>query len=257
MADDIVAKYKDQANGVVAAAPTKSGDIQVWIGTQSVPQLGPVYGERGQGRVTKSASELQNSLLAMGASRAPEYKDLTNLLIAGNFLKKDYAKYPTYASSSLGTAIEVHNAYVNSGGDKPFSDWLAWYASTEMDRDSEGGGAYTGPVTTTSTTITDEVTAEALLDKFARDLLGRGLTERETQKYIKEFNKAEAASPQVTTTSGSGATRTSTTETAASKEELLRQVVSSNPDYAKYQVDTTIMDLLLDDIKAGMEVIRG
>lgn len=257
MADEIVSKYTKQADAVVASAPTKSGDIQVWIGTETVPQLGPVYGDRGTKRTTQKASELQNALLAMGGARDPEYNSLTSLLVAGNFLKKDYAKYPTYASSSLGTAIEVHNAYVNAGGDKPFAEWLQWYASTETDRDGDGG-AYTGPVTTVSTTITDEITAEALLDKYARDLLGRGLTEKEVNKYIKEFNQAEMESPQISTVTPQGkARRESVTETAASKEELLRQIVSSNPDYAKYQIDTTIMDLLLDDIKAGQEVIRG
>jgi hypothetical protein len=38
---------------------------------------------------------------------------------------------------------------------------------------------------------------------------------------------------------------------------MLRQVLSQNPDYQKFQIDTTIMDLLLEDIKAGQEVIRG
>jgi hypothetical protein len=47
------------------------------------------------------------------------------------------------------------------------------------------------------------------------------------------------------------------TETAASKEELLRQVISSNPDFQNYQIDTTIMDMLLDDIKSAKEVIYG
>lgn len=258
MPDDLVAKAKAQADGVAAAAPTSSGDFDVWIGLEKSPSLGPVYGPRPDKRVTQKASELQNAVLSMGASRDPAYNDITSLLIAGGFLKKDYAQYPTYASSSLGTALELHNAYVKTGGDKPFSDWLGWYASTQPEDTSGGGvGAYTGPVTTTSVTVTDETTAEALLNKFARDLLGRGLTQQETQKYIKQFRAAEMESPQVTTTEGSRGTRTSMTETAASKDELLRQIVSENPDYQKYQIDTTIMDLLLNDIKAGQEVIRG
>ena len=105
--------------------------------------------------------------------------------------------------------------------------------------------------------ITDEDTAEALLDKYARDLVGRGLTAKERDKYIKQFNKAEMESPQVTVSSGSGAVRTSTTTSAPSKEEMLRDIVSKNPDYAKFQIDTTVMDMLMDDIRKGQEVING
>ena len=144
-------------------------------------------------------------------------------------------------------------------GKVSYLDWLADRASRGRPAPGEdgSGGRYSGPVTTTSTTITDENTAEALLDKYARDLLGRGLTKKETQKYIKDFNKAEAGAPQVTTSAGTGAVRTSTTETAASKEELLREVVSKNPDFAKYQVDTTIMDMLMDDIQKAKVMING
>jgi hypothetical protein len=192
----------------------------------------------------------------MDASRDPQYNNIAGLLVASNFLKKDYAKYPSYAASSLNTAIESHNAYAKAGGTLPFFEWLSWYSST-AEPVEEPGGAYTGPVTTTSVTVTDETTAEALLDKFSRDLLGRGLTKQETNKYLRQFREAEMGAPQVTTTEGSRGTRTSMTETAASKEELLRQIISSNPDFQKYQIDTTIMDMLLDDIKSAEEVIYG
>ena len=88
-------------------------------------------------------------------------------------------------------------------------------------------------------------------------LLGRGLTKKETEKYLREFRQAEMGAPQVTTTArGAGAT-TQLTETAASKDEMLRQIISQNPDYQKFQVDTTIMDMLMEDIEKGKKAIYG
>jgi len=122
---------------------------------------------------------------------------------------------------------------------------------------SGGSSAYTGPVTTTSSTITDEITAQALLNNYARDLIGRDLNQGEVDKYVKRFNKMEANNPQVTLSVPGVGANSSVTNTAASKEELLRQVVSSNPDYAKFQIDTTVMDMLLADIEKGKKVING
>ena len=122
---------------------------------------------------------------------------------------------------------------------------------------SSGSGKYKGPVTTTSSTITDEISAKALLNNYARDLIGRDLNDKEVDKYVKQFNRLEAENPQVSVSTPGVGRASSVTNTAASKEELLRQVVSSNPDYAKFQIDTTIMDMLLDDIEKGKAVING
>ena len=125
-----------------------------------------------------------------------------------------------------------------------------------LDGDS-GSGKYKGPVTTTSSTITDEISAKALLNNYARDLIGRDLNDKEVDKYVKQFNRLEKENPQVSVSTPGVGRAASVTNTAASKEELLRQVVSSNPDYAKFQIDTTIMDMLLDDIEKGKAVING
>ena len=122
---------------------------------------------------------------------------------------------------------------------------------------SSGSGKYKGPVTTTSSTITDEISAKALLNNYARDLIGRDLNDKEVEKYVKQFNRLETENPQVSLSTPGVGRASSVTNTPASKEELLRQVVSSNPDYAKFQIDTTIMDMLLDDIEKGKAVING
>lgn len=266
MTDSIYGDAQSQLNAISAQSSTTSDDPVILFSSGTRTFTPAVPGEI-PGRVTssggtnKSASQIQQEILAAAANRDPNYNAWANVLLQGGFTSESRAKIPLYVASDAMNAIKMYQAYSAEGGRNSFQDWMISYVQSapplESADGSGGGGGYSGPVTTTSVSITDEVTAEALLDKYSRDLLGRGLTKKETQKYIKDFNKAEAAAPQVTTSAGSGATRTSTTETAASKEELLRQVVSSNPDFAKYQIDTTIMDMLMNDIRKGQEVING
>jgi hypothetical protein len=259
MADGILDDVKTKVDGITANADT-TDDPMIWVSSKTVPSGRPSNLPVRGGRETMSLTQMQTSLLAAGANRDPGYADFTSKLVKGGFLSKSYANIPQYAANSLGTAVNLYQAYLSTGGAESFDSWFNGYVSTAPDKeesDKRRGGAYTGPVTTTSVSITDENTAEALLDRYARDLLGRGLTKQETEKYIRQFNRAEAEAPQVSVSAGTGATRSSTTTTATSKEELLREVISKNPDYAKFQVDTTIMDLLMDDIRKGKEVIDG
>ena len=265
--DSVLDSVKTQTAQVASAPAAVEQDVDVLVGGGQKIQ-GPFAGEiQGRQRpktppVTIKASAIQDSILALGANLDPQYDAVAGLLVAGDFLKPEYVKYPAYTSNSMGTAINLHAAYVKNGGDRPLMEWLDWYARNrpqEADAPSAArAGAYTGPVTTTTTTLTDEVTAEALLNQVSRDLLGRSLTKKETQKYLNEFRQAEEGAPQVTTTTPGGpASRETETVTAADKGELLRQILVENPDYQKYQVDTTIMDLLMEDIDEGKKVIYG
>jgi hypothetical protein len=263
MADEsILADVRNQTKGVVGSTPKDDDDpIILFSGggkvfTPSVPgeipgRMTPSVGQ------SKTVSQIQREVLAAAGRRDSNYNAWVQLLLQGGFTTKSRAKIAEYVASDVTNATDMYRAYSAEGGSGSFQDWIIGYVQSAPPESDDDGGAYKGPVTTTSVSITDEDTAEALLDKYARDLLGRGLTEKERTKYIKEFNVAEMEAPQVTYSEGSGATRTSTTTTATSKEELLREVVSKNPDYAKFQVDTTIMDMLMDDIRKGQEVIRG
>lgn len=259
MADGILGDVKKRVEGITANAATVDDPV-IWVSSKTVPSGRPSNLPVQGGRETMSLTQMQAALKAAGANRDPGYTDFASKLVQGGFLSKSYVNIPEYAANSLGTAVDLYQAYLSSGGAESFDSWFNGYVSSAPSEDTTGGGrggGYTGPVTTTSVSITDENTAEALLDRYARDLLGRGLTKQETEKYIRQFNRAEAEAPQVSVSAGTGAARSSTTTTAASKEELLREVISKNPDYAKFQVDTTIMDLLMDDIRKGQEVING
>lgn len=261
--NSILNDVKNKTKGVTGSSPNDDDPIILFSGgkktfTPAVPGEVPAR-LSGTGGVSKSASQIQREILAAAARRDPNYNAWSQLLLQGGFTTESRARIPEYVASDAMNAISMYQAYSAEGGAGSFQDWIIDYVQSapQVDGNGRGGGGYSGPVTTTTVNITDENTAEALLNKYARDLLGRGLTAKERDKYIRQFNQAEMESPQVTTSAGSGATRTSTTTTATSKEELLREVISKNPDYAKFQVDTTIMDMLMDDIRKGQEVING
>lgn len=255
---DIVEDALNKANELDAKNVATNDNPVIWVGS--------TYNYSGarlsRSKVNLTLDQMQNKVKSWFASRDPQYDAYADKLIAGGFMDKSYRDQGVTASRALGFAVEIYQAYAADGGQLSFDDWFDWYASTaQQDTTGAGGGrggGYSGPVTTVSTTITDPVTAEAVLDNFARDLLGRSLTKKETEKYLRQYRQIEEDSPQVTTTRSVGPARRETvTESAPSKEEMLRQVMAKNPDYQRYQIDTTIMDLLLDDIKAGQEVIRG
>jgi hypothetical protein len=262
MADEsILADVRNQTKGVTASSSDASDPVILFSGGEkafvpSVPGEPPNRMTTSR-NVTKTVSQIQQEIQAAAARRDPNYNAWVRLLLRGGFTTKSRAKFSKYVASDVTNATDMYRAYSAEGGSGSFQDWIIGYVQSAPPMEDDDDGRYSGPVTTTTTNITDEDTAEALLDKYARDLLGRGLTEKERTKYVKEFNIAEREAPQVTYSEGSRATRASTTTTATSKEELLREVVSKNPDYAKFQVDTTIMDLLMDDIRKGQEVIRG
>lgn len=250
---DIARDAMSKADQVAGQNSATNDDPIIWVGSRAA-YVGRDLSSQKQ---YQKLSQIQQKVKAWSASRSEQGEIIRQKMVKAGFISKTYSRNPESLGQAMQYPVKVYQAYAAEGGALSFDDWLDWYANSAPEKDGEGG-AYRGPVTTTSVTVTDETTAEALLDKFARDMLGRGLTEKETKKYLSQFRTAEMESPQVSTTTPQGrAARTQVTETAANKEELLRQIMVENPDYQKYQIDTTIMDLLLNDIKKGQEVIGG
>jgi len=256
MAGEIANQAKSEIKNVQVAS-SDGKDFRFPVGT------GPATGyQTGSGvsyqKIMGTTDDLQRSVLASASVRDPRYNDIANKLYQGGFLstKKYIDTIPEYTAKAVGSAANMYTAYYMSGGKEDFNTWLDNYVAGAKPREEEGReGAYTGPRTTTSVTLTDEVTATALLDEFARANLGRSLEEGEVEKYLSKFRGAEMGSPQVTTTTPQGrAATTSVTETAASKEELLRQIIAKNPDFAEFQMDTTVMDMFANRIKRGQAV---
>jgi len=114
-----------------------------------------------------------------------------------------------------------------------------------------GAAAYTGPRSTVQ--LSNETTAYTLLNTAARDMIGRDLTPDEVRKYTSELNRIEGESAQVTTPQGPGMTVYSG---GVDRQEVVRQLISDNPDFAGYQLNHEIMDTILADIDEGQAFLN-
>ena len=110
-----------------------------------------------------------------------------------------------------------------------------------------GGGrapAYDGPVE--SITKLAESDIRALADNVAIEILGRGATAEEIEKITRRMRKAEMQQPDVRTQQGPGRTITEQGLSSQGREDILRDVLSKNPDFQQYQLDTTVMDAMVN-----------
>lgn len=116
---------------------------------------------------------------------------------------------------------------------------------------STGVGAYTGPRYTTE--ISSDTGAYTLLNTMARDMLGRDLTEQEVKKYTQQLRQAEMESPQVATPQGRAGTVYSG---GVDRNEVVRQLITENPDYAGFQLNHQVMDTILADLDEGQAFLN-
>lgn len=233
-----------------------AGKTYQYSGAQLVEQKKYLTGDDIANRVYGLAGQ-ENA----GNANSDYMKYAGNLVSIGALYSDREKGYVASVVEGTGRALAM---YQNSGSDLPFDEWLdrtAQKVGRSGDSSSGygggGGGGYTGPVTTTSRTITDEVTAENLLQTLATDMLGRSLTTDEVAKYTKQFNQQERANPQVTVSQASTGSQSSTTNTAPDKAELLRRILVGNEDFMENQIDTTVMDMFVNRVKGGQAVIDG
>lgn len=114
-----------------------------------------------------------------------------------------------------------------------------------------GSAAYTGPSSVVD--LTNETTAYTLLNTAARDMIGRDLTPDEVRKYTEQLNKIETESARISTPQGPGMT---VYGGGVDRDEVVRQLISDNPEFAGYQLNHTIMDTILADIDEGQSFLN-
>lgn len=165
-----------------------------------------------------------------------------------------------YTNSALGTTDTIDEAWRKVLTDAQVAGVDAFAllnAGPEMlegelpETGPRGPGAYTGP--RTSVSITSEADAEVLLQDAARQMIGRSLSDEELEKYTRRFRNREREAV-TTTTSTPGST---VTEQGTSKETILSDLMQSNPDFGRYQIDTGFMDLFVNSIREGQAVINA
>lgn len=265
MATDPLQAAKDKVAQAAGSAPSEYFvvDRKTVPGTPSLDgnilNMGKPQVSNIQGTVDSLKAEVYN----YAATRNPQFNAISNALYQSGFISKKQLNNPLYTADGIDRAVTVYRGYANANGSQAvsFKDWLAWYSAQAKaaggPAGSGGGGGYSGPVTTTSYSLTGREDAEMLLNRAARDMIGRDLTKQELDKYVSQFNRAERENPTVTTSSGSGASRSSITKGGIDKQAILDDIISKNPDFANYQVDTGLMDFMSKQINEGLQVLNG
>lgn len=107
-------------------------------------------------------------------------------------------------------------------GDIPRSQFL-------VESISEGTGAAKGPTSTVQTRVSTPLEGRTLINKIFEDLLGRGPTKAEFEKYYTQVTKRQKAMPTTTTYSG-GARNVVTQSGGPDVEEFLFQRIAGTDE---------------------------
>lgn len=192
-------------------------------------------------------NEIRGKARATGASKADKkaYEDL----VAG--LRR-------YTGSKLGTDTAVETALntVLKDASRARVDAMDLIYGEGREGTGEGGsgsGRYDGPVS--RVTLQAESDIESTANALALEMLGRTLNNDEIARVTKRIRTAEYAQPDVTTPTGPGGTVAQQGLTAEGRQQILRDVISQNPEFEQFQVDSTVMDATLDYIKKKRAVV--
>jgi hypothetical protein len=158
----------------------------------------------------------------------------------------------------------VNTSYLSTKQGNPMSPWEVIGSSGGDVQPTGGAGgrsrggrapAYDGPME--SVQVAAETDIVAMAQATAQELLGRSATQKELDKILKRTRKAEQTQPTVQTRQGPGRVTTEEGLTKAGRDAILRKVLMQSPDYASYQFDSTVMDMMMDNLRRGQQVARG
>ena len=100
---------------------------------------------------------------------------------------------------------------------------------TFLTRQSRGEGAG-GPKIRKDIRISNETEARTLINAVLQDAIGRGATKEELEKYTSALQKAQKASPTVTTYDRSGDVQTATVTPGINPEQFLIQEIAGTDE---------------------------
>lgn len=155
----------------------------------------------------------------------------------------------TYDASQRDPKDKVTTLDVIFGG-LPSPEVIAQMGLGEKD----GSGRYKGPQRTITEMAESDI--QKLANTIALDLIGRPVDQKEMDRIVRRMRRAEQDQPTVTT-SVPGRTVTQQGLTAQGREDILREVISQNPEYERFQVDTTVLDSMLDFVNKKKQVSGG
>jgi len=193
-------------------------------------------------------------LTNLKANYPDDYDNMVALLRSGGFLGSR-AKSPDSIRRAVDSAAKEAAARYKFGQSEnvDFMDYL-YSRVGSGDSTGDGSGKYTGP--TESRTIQAESDIKATANALAIELIGRPVSDKELNKLVERMRSAEMQQPNITT-SATGSTTTTQGLTAQGREDILREVIAKNPEYEKFQVDTTVLDAMTNFIDKKKQVSGG
>jgi hypothetical protein len=136
--------------------------------------------------------------------------------------KYSSALLSAYSNASIATTLQNANLPDNQ---LTVGQYLDQEAAARI---AAGGGD--GPSIRKDIRISDETTARTLINAVLQDALGRGATKEELKKYTSALQKAQKASPAVTTYSTAGDVTSATTTGGINEQQFLIQQIAGTDE---------------------------
>jgi len=173
---------------------------------------------------------------------------------------KDYkvflAQLQRYNNSESTSASGVENMWKNVLDDAEASNVNAMdllQRGTKIPKDGNGNGTsgrYTGP--TSSVTLMNERDLRATADAVASTVVGRGISDDEFKKILKQVRTAERAEPAVSVP-GVGSNVSTPGLSAEGRQDIIREALMKGPEAEDYSKATTMMNIFNQALESRPE----
>lgn len=246
----------------------KPGSINAGTPTQRIPAMADSrrvivgYQDMGpnSGPPRPIGSTVFEEVRKFGALRAtsPEtYQNTVNMLRATGLLGSRANAWSSIESAYKDLLGIAAGAFT---GGKPITvqaaaQMLFDQRGSEGAADGTGSGrggsrAYTGP--TTTTTLANERDLRSTADAVASTVIGRGITDDEFQKVLKQVRSAERSDPTISTP-GIGTSVTQSGLSAEGRQDIIREALMKGPEAKDYSKATTMMDVFYKALESRPE----
>lgn len=212
------------------------------------------YSLAGAGSVYASLEDFKR----LRIKNPSEYRQIVKEMRQAGLIS-DRVKSDVTIAEAYNRVLEVSAESVATGSPRSARQILSELAGGEASVKDVAGGRGTGTGGAAarqqrfSIDLPSETEAYTVLNDMARDLIGRDLNEQEIKKYTKMLSKRAMQAPEVATPMGATGTMYSG---GIDREEVARQLISDHPEYAGYQLNHQIMDVMLRDIDEGQSFLN-
>ena len=194
--------------------------------------------------INYTATEAQEKIYGFFTNPAQREQFAEDMFKVGALSDPRGASDISYFAGAGDRAIKLFQA---SGSKDSFTDWLADTASKSKrtgwfgaDGASPGGGsgAYTGPVASVSKMADSDI--RNLANTVSMEMVGRGVSDEEFQKIVKRTQRAEVNNPTISS-GGAASNITDQGLTTVGREDIVKNIIAKQPEYAEFQKATTLM----------------